>query len=171
MKKYISIIIISCFTLITSMQAQSNNSTPCSAKEYAQFDFWVGSWEVTNPNGSMAGSNKIEKIQGGCVLKENWTSATPGYTGTSYNFYNAAKKQWEQMWVDNQGGSLHLKGHKTGNQMILRTDDLVNADGKSFYHQITWTANNDGSVRQYWETFVKGADVAVAFDGLYKKKN
>ena len=152
------------------MQSQTSYNSPCSSKEYAQFDFWIGEWEVTNPDGSKAGENRIEKIQGECVLKENWTSATPGYTGTSYNFYNAAKKQWEQIWVDNQGGNLHLKGHRKGNKMILRTDDLINQEGKIFYHQITWTANKDGTVRQYWETFVEGVDVSVAFNGLYKRK-
>ena len=40
---------------------------------------------------------------------------------------------------------------------------------KTFYHQVTWTDNEDGSVRQLWETFTEGKDVVVAFDGLYKK--
>lgn len=171
MKSYILIISIVLFTIPVDTHAQTNPNSPCSSKEYTQFDFWEGSWDVTNPNGSKAGTNAIEKIQGGCVLKENWTSATPGYTGTSYSFYSATKKQWEQMWVDNQGGSLHLKGHKKGNQMILRTDDFLNSEGKTFYHQVTWTANTDGTVRQHWQTFTEGAEVVVAFDGLYKKSN
>ena len=171
MNRYAFVSLVVFFLIQFTVKAQSNNNSPCSAVEYRQFDFWEGNWEVTNPNGTAAGTNSIESIQGGCVLKENWTSATAGYTGTSYNFYNANKKQWEQIWLDNQGGSLHLIGHKKGNQMILRTEDFVNGDGKTFYHQITWTANHDGTVRQLWETFTEGADVAVAFNGLYKKKN
>ena len=28
---------------------------PCSAPEYHQFDFWLGDWEVTTPDGKPAG--------------------------------------------------------------------------------------------------------------------
>ena len=162
-------IIASLFSITLSAQNIQTSTCNCCTETHAQFDFWVGEWTVTQPNGSPAGKNSLEKIQDQCVLKENWTSAKEGYTGTSYSFYNAETKQWEQVWIDNQGGSLHLKGHKKDNQMILRTDDAKNKDGEIFYHQITWTDNKDGSVRQLWETFTEGKDAVVAFDGLYKK--
>lgn len=76
---------------------------------------------------------------------------------------------WEQLWIDNQGQSLHLKGHRTGNQMILKTDVENDKKGNPFYHRVTWTANEDGTVRQYWETVTNDKTVTVAFDGLYKK--
>ena len=117
------------FTLL----AQNSQSVTCNCctETHAEFDFWIGEWTVTQPNGSPAGKNSLDKIQDKCILRENWTSAKGGYTGTSYSFYNVQKKQWEQVWVDNQGGSLHLKGHKKGNQMILRTDDAKNQEGKN----------------------------------------
>ncbi|NRB58480.1 MAG: hypothetical protein HRU50_00900 [Winogradskyella sp.] len=148
-----------------------NNTCACCTEKHSEFDFWIGTWEVTNPNGTKAGHNVLIKVEDNCVLRENWTSATPGYTGTSNSFYNSKTNQWEQVWVDNQGQSLHLKGNKVGNQMILRTDDEKNAGGKIFYHQVTWTDNADGTVRQKWETFTEGQDVVVAFDGLYKPKD
>jgi len=37
-------------------------------------------------DGTKAGQNSIVKGEGNCVLRENWTSATGGYTGTSINF-------------------------------------------------------------------------------------
>ena len=151
-----------------SLNAQTKNCNCCTDNHKA-FDFWIGSWTVTNPDGTAAGKNIIKKIQNNCILQENWTSASPGYTGTSNNFYNAKAKQWEQIWIDNQGGSLHLKGNRKGNQMILQTDEETNKDGLIFYHRFTWTNNEDGTVRQYWETITEGKDIAVAFDGLYKK--
>ena len=154
------------------MTAQTDfNSQKCSCctKVYAQFDFWIGNWNVTKPDGSLAGRNTIDKIQDECVLRENWTSVTPGYTGVSHSFYNNKTKQWEQVWVDNQGGSLHLKGRRKGNQMILKTDTAKNKNGEIFYHKVTWTKNEDGTVRQLWETFTEGKEPQVAFDGLYKK--
>ena len=54
--------------------------------------------------------------------------------------------------------------------MILQTDEETDKDGLIFYHRVTWTHNEDGSVRQYWETITEGKDIAVAFDGLYKKQ-
>ena len=151
-----------------SLNAQTNTCKCCTEKN-SEFDFWIGSWSVTAPNGKQAGTNKIEKIQDNCVLRENWTSATPGYTGTSYNFYNSQTKQWEQLWVDNQGGFLHLKGNRKGNQMILQSDEFTNDKEEPYFHRITWTLNEDGSVRQYWETITNKKDTVVAFNGLYKK--
>ena len=161
-----------CFSLflMTNLNAQNQNACNCCTEKHAEFDFWIGTWEVTNPDGSAAGKNVIDKIQDNCILRENWTSATPGYTGTSNNFYNIRTKQWEQIWIDNQGGNLHLKGNRKGNQMILQSDELTNKEGKPFYHRITWTKNDNGTVRQLWETITEGKDVNVAFDGLYKKK-
>ncbi|EDP71671.1 Tetratricopeptide repeat protein [Flavobacteriales bacterium ALC-1] len=166
MKTLFIAVILSFFTLSISAQ---NNNCKCCTKQHSEFDFWIGTWEVTNPDGSKAGKNKIEKVQGECVLQESWTSASSGYTGTSNNFYNLKTKQWEQIWIDNQGASLHMKGNKIGDQMILRTDDETNAQGKTFFHRVTWTANEDGTVRQLWETITDKTEVTIAFDGLYKK--
>ena len=55
--------------------------------------------------------------------------------------------------------------------MILKTDEETNKQVQPFYHKVTWTLNDDGSVRQYWETITNDNNVTVAFDGLYKKKN
>lgn len=136
--------------LILNVNAQENNCVCCTDK-HGEFSFWEGEWEVSLPNGNKAGTNTLRFIQNKCVLEENWISATPGYTGTSHSFYNASKKQWEQIWIDNQGASLHLKGNKKGNQMILLTDAALNKDGDSFVNRVTWTDNKDGTVKQFWE--------------------
>ena len=167
MKTQFLIIIGIIFTFTIS--AQSNNCACCTEK-HSEFDFWIGTWEVSNQNGTKAGVNIIEKVQDNCILQENWVSATPGYTGTSNNFYNSKTRQWEQIWIDNQGVSLHLKGNKIGNQMVMRTDDEINQEGNSFYHKITWTDDKDGTVRQLWETITDEGKVTIAFDGIYKKK-
>lgn len=167
--KYIFTLIFTSFFVFTGFS--QTNTCACCSEKHAEFDFWIGTWDVTNANGAKAGTNIIKKVQDKCVLQENWTSASPGYTGTSNNFYNLKTKQWEQLWVDNKGTHLKLKGNKIGNQMIMRTDDEINKDGKTFYHRITWTANKDGSVRQLWETITDKTEITVAFDGLYKKRD
>ena len=58
---------------------------PCSQDAYKQFDFWLGTWEVSTPNGAVAGTNEITSEENGCLILEAWTSATGG-TGQSYNY-------------------------------------------------------------------------------------
>jgi hypothetical protein len=155
--------------VVQNLNAQ-NNACNCCTETHSEFDFWVGEWTVTNPDGTAAGTNRIEKVQNNCILQENWTSAQGNFTGTSNNFYNYKTKQWEQIWIDNQGQSLHLKGNRNGNQMILQSDEENNKDGLPFIHRVTWTKNVDGTVRQHWETITEGKEITVAFDGLYIKK-
>ena len=160
------ILIIAFLTPAATIAQQA--TVPCSSEQHAQFDFWLGSWRVIASD-QAAGNNIIEKIEDGCVLLENWSSATSPYTGTSYNFYNQQEKQWEQLWLDNQGGFLKLAGNRIGNQMILKSIPAENAQGDEVTQQVSWTNNEDGSVRQLWEILTKGKDTQVAFDGLYQK--
>jgi hypothetical protein len=152
---------------VSTANAQDAACKCCNAQSSA-FDFWLGEWNVTDAAGKAAGQNSIDKIQNGCVLRENWTSASPGYTGTSYNFYNYESKKWQQLWLDNQGGSLQLVGERVGNQMIMSSEQTTNNQGQEVQHRITWTLKDDGSVRQLWET-TTGTESQVVFDGLYKK--
>ncbi|WP_282135555.1 hypothetical protein [Seonamhaeicola maritimus] len=155
------------FSLTISAQ---NNTCKCCTENNDAFDFWLGEWEVFNKNETIAGYSNITQIQNNCVILENWKSAKGNYTGTSNNFYNVKTKQWEQIWIDNQGGVLHLKGNRVENQMILSTEEETNEKGQRVKNRVTWTKNEDGTVRQYWEIITDGKDIAVAFDGLYKKK-
>ncbi|MBC8756591.1 hypothetical protein H2O64_18105 [Kordia sp. YSTF-M3] len=154
-----------------SMTVNAQQDTcACCTENHQAFDFWVGTWNVTNTDGTPAGKNIITKIEDECVLRENWTSAKGGYTGTSYNFYNAQKKQWEQIWIDNKGGSLHLKGNRVGNEMILQSDEVTSPKGQKYVNRVTWTLNENGSVRQHWETSGDQKTWATVFDGLYVKE-
>ncbi|MEP2935039.1 MAG: hypothetical protein ABJM06_04940 [Gilvibacter sp.] len=156
--------------IITYSGFAQNEDCACCSTNHTAFDFWIGEWTVTNPNGSYAGSNVIDKIQDNCILRENWTSATPGYTGTSTNYYNSAKKQWIQLWVDNQGQSLYLYGNLKDGAMVLQSDPTSGQNGLTI-NRVSWTPNSDGTVRQHWETSTDdGVTWATAFDGLYTPK-
>lgn len=168
MKKIIYLIAVFYSVVVQAQQ----NPCACCSKDHTAFDFWIGTWNVINPDGTNAGKNVITKIEDNCVLRENWTSAKGNYTGTSYNFYNAQTNQWEQIWIDNKGGNLHLKGQRVGNQMILQSDELQNKEGDTYVNRVTWTLNDDGSVRQHWETSNNQKKWITVFDGLYvKEKN
>ena len=135
--------------------------------ESRQFDFWIGEWNVTTPDGRPAGISKIEPIAGHTGLLENWTGAGGG-SGKSLNAYNRAKKQWQQFWVGG-GGVLELSGGLVEGRMVLSGEHDVG--GKRMLERITWTPNPDGSVRQHWEQSTDGGKTwSTAFDGLYRKK-
>lgn len=157
------------FISVLTGYTQNNDSCNCCTDNQKAFDFWIGDWIVTaQGDGTLAGYSKIRQEEGNCVIKENWTSAKRGYTGTSLNFYNQKEEQWEQLWVDNSGAFLKLKGNKGGNKMILSSDEFAR-DGKALRNRITWFDNEDGTVRQLWEVLEGDKVIQVAFDGLYKK--
>ncbi len=167
MKKFLLLLGLLTFS---TLSGQNTSSCNCCSEDQKAFDFWIGNWEVTNSsNGTAAGTSVISREEDGCVIRENWTSATPGYTGTSLNFYNAQSEQWEQLWVDNTGAFLKLKGNREGNQMILTSDEFTKDDGKMYRNRVTWTKNDDGTVRQHWEV-LQGGEATTAFDGLYRPK-
>jgi len=162
-------IVLACFFQLV-LHAQDARHCNCCSENHRAFDFWIGAWEVVNTqDGSPAGSSLISKEEDGCVIRENWTSAKAGYTGTSLNFFNAKTNQWEQLWVDNAGAALKLKGNRVGNQMILTSEEFTKSDGKQYINRITWTKNDDGTVRQLWEVLDENENATIAFDGLYRK--
>ena len=153
--------------LISTVHAQDNNCICCTQKHQA-FDFWKGKWQVFTPDGKLAGTNTIAKIQNDCILHENWISSNGGFTGTSYNFYNINTGQWEQLWIDNQGQNLHLKGGLKNGSMVLQSDPLQQKDGSLLINKVTWTPLKEGQVRQLWETKKGNAEWVTVFDGTYK---
>jgi hypothetical protein len=140
----------------------------CPAEVRRQFDFWVGDWSVT-VNGQHAGDNRIDRILEGCALLENWTG-NGGMSGKSLNFYDPARQQWHQTWIDDRGGSLGLDGKFSDGKMVLSGAKQDQA-GKTTINRITWSALPSGQVRQVWEqSSDDGKSWAVAFDGLYTRK-
>ena len=69
-------------------------------------------------------------------------------------------------------GSVYLEGglNKTG-AMVLSDKDLAISKISGTINRVTWTPNEDGSVRQFWESSTDNGDTwSVAFDGLYTPK-
>ena len=149
---------------------QTARHATCTAPEHHQFDFWIGEWDVTLPNGKVAGTNRIEPILNGCALRESWTGAAGG-SGTSYNAYDRSRRRWHQTWVDAQGNLLQLDGAFSGGKMTL-TGETVDSTGATATQRIIWEQTAPGQVRQLWETSTDGgATWTTAFDGRYRKRS
>lgn len=153
-----------------TVAAQGAPPPACNRPEHRQFDFWLGEWEVTGAKGNKAGTNRIQAINGGCALREEWTGTT-GFTGTSLNAFDASSGRWHQTWVGSDGLVLMLDGGIRDGAMEL-TGTTRGSDGTVTRHRIRWTplGGTPVTVRQLWETSGdEGKTWTVAFDGTYRR--
>lgn len=152
--------------LLIQVFAFQTHASACESEEYRQFDFWLGTWEVSNPQNDQISKSKISLINDGCTLLEEYSTSS-GYKGKSLNSFNSATKLWHQTWMDNTGLVLILNGQFDGQSMILSHHAIKSS---AVLNQITWTPNVHGTVRQHWQTSKdNGKTWQTAFDGLYTK--
>ena len=155
--KWILVLFVTLFHFRSFAQ---QNTTPCSAPEASQFDFWVGDWNLTW-NDSLHGTNHIEKLYGNCTIHENFKDPRSNFLGQSWSVYNPVAKLWQQTWIDNQGGYIVLTGNKEGNSIILKTQERATPNGKRqmrmVYENITpnsfdwkWEQSTDSGIS--WKT-------------------
>ena len=144
-------------------------SGPCQAPGYDQFDFWLGDWEVTSPDGTVQGRNVITSEENGCLIVERWRS-TSGGTGQSYNFYDPVTETWRQVWVST-GALIDYEGGltDTGSMKLEGTITYQNSGITApFFGE--WTPNEDGSVTQHFEQYDAETEQWTPwFTGLYTK--
>ncbi len=157
---------------VGSITAQQQSPPPtCDGPEYRQFDFWLGSWDVLGADRkALEGTNDITLEENGCLIHEHWKASDGTQIGQSFNFFDRQDKQWHQVWVESHGGVLALAGRYEKQQLVYlgsRTD----AQGKAVMQKLTFFRNDDGTVRQLWESSADaGKSWKVVFDGLYKKR-
>jgi hypothetical protein len=162
-------VLLAAATLTQAQDSSQPAPTPCSAPEHRQFDFWVGDWEVTQPDGTVAGTNRIEIILGGCVLQESWRSANGKSVGHSFNLY-ARDGRWHQTWVDNSGLLLELVGGLEDGRMVM-SQERTTPDGQKALHEISWTKLETGQVKQHWRfTTDDGQTWKDVFVGIYTRQ-
>jgi hypothetical protein len=172
MKKKLEILLI---LILVCSQIQTSyaqyNDCACCKPEFQQFSFWEGDWEVFGYDGAKLGTNKIVFLQNNCVLQENWNGLSEDDSGTSYNFYNAEKKQWQQVWVSNKAYVLELKGNLIDSSMVLKSDLVKDFKGNAVINQVTWTKQLNGDVKQLWQVSADNEKTwTIQFYGIYKRK-
>ncbi|MDA0196282.1 MAG: hypothetical protein O2887_08975 [Bacteroidetes bacterium] len=156
--------------LSVSQLSLAQTNCACCTDYHKQFDFWVGDWIVNDTTGIKVGENLIVKLEDDCIINEHWEGAG-GSTGRSYNYFNLSDSTWNQVWIDNSGSNLVLKGKAKENQMILKSELIKGTRVDWYRNKITWTKNNDGTVTQFWEILDKNDNLlSVAFKGIYIRK-
>jgi hypothetical protein len=160
-----------CATIQGAQGAGKESSESCSSDtEFGEFDFWIGSWDVSVASGEIAGQNQITKEQGGCVLVERWVGAR-GSTGISMNYFDRESGQWVQNWVGSSGSLIDIRGGLVEGSMVLEGEiqDLAVGGGNKF--RGTWTLLADGRVRQFFEESPDGGKTWKPwFEGFYTRR-
>ncbi|HUF27874.1 MAG TPA: hypothetical protein VMM18_12940 [Gemmatimonadaceae bacterium] len=170
MSSYVGLL-VSCILLVCAAargHAQSTLDSACTAPEHRQFDFWVGTWAVTDSAGRQLGTNDISRIAGGCGLHEHWRGGQGG-EGMSLNTWQPALGRWTQFWVGS-GTVLHLTGGlDTLGRMVL-AGDRTTPQG-TVRDRITWEPLDAATVGQRWEVSRdRGASWQTIFEGIYGRR-
>jgi hypothetical protein len=141
-------------------------TAPCAqpGSPWRQFDFWVGSWDVYDRSGNLVGKSRIERILGDCVVLENWKGTSEG---KSWNTWNAARKRWEQSWVDSSASPVFFTGQLENGVMVYHSDQ-PQPDGKPYERRLTFTPLPGKRVRQFSQgTADAGKTWTTEYDLIY----
>ena len=116
----------------------------------SDFDFWLGSWQVTDPSDGSTGTNRIRRILGGRVIEERFTFPGPGgkpYRGRSHTVH-VDGRGWCQTWVDSGGLYLDFVGAMTGD--VMRLERCVVVAGVPVRQRMEWSAIGTDSLVWQW---------------------
>ena len=156
----------------TQASAPVRAPTPCAnAPERHRFDFWIGEWTVTAPNGGPAGSSSIQSVSGGCALLENWSSANGGH-GKSLNAFNPAVGQWQQYWIGQDGSPTEFRESSwVGSSLVFRAHVPAAGHSRATEMRLTFTPLDSNTVRQLGESSTDGgATWKTTYDLLYHRR-
>ena len=156
------IALISCLLLMFSGFAAAGEDAaktkpprPCDLPEGAQFDFWLGEWDVTWTDAkgqTQKGSNRIHKILGSCIVEENFSGG--GFEGRSWSVYNPQTKKWQQTWVDSTGGYMVFTGTFADGKMELRMAPVKTKDGKNLVRRMVFRNIDKNGFTWDWQSSV-----------------
>ena len=143
-------------------------SRPCVYQpEYKQFDFWVGEWVVTS-DGQQVATSSIQRIVDGCIIYENYTQAD-GFTGKSFNFFDASLRRWRQTWVDGTGRVSEFVGEYKDGAMRYEGESHLQ-DGTKILRRMTLFNLAPDRVRQFSQASADGGQTwTVTYDFIYTR--
>jgi hypothetical protein len=143
---------------------------PCEHdKQFSEFDFWIGKWDVHVANGALVGYNEITRVQRGCLLLEDWTNVSGG-GGESINYVDKITGEWVQVWNDASGSQINIRGGMTDEGMLMVGTLHTVGTGETKPFRALFTLLPDGRVRQFFEHSDDGGETWVSwFEGFYTR--
>lgn len=184
--KIVAVIGMSLFLLVSLLALNGNVSagevavTSCADEANMQrLDFWLGEWNVHVSDDAgqeiLVGTNRIEKILGGCAVAEYWESSRGG-EGRSLFYFHPQEERWKQVWVTARalavGGLKEKAEQKDYEGKGIRFQGRIGLpDGGHVLDRTTLLPLPDGSVRQHIEYSTDdGANWQTSFDAIYRRR-
>ncbi len=162
------------FALAASPALAQAGAPACTGDVHDDFDFWVGEWNVYAPGneeglGPYVGHNSVERIHGGCLITEHWVN-TAGAGGESMNMYDPLIGAWRQVWMSNGWYIDYTGGLNEAGEMVLTGESYTIPTETRTGMRGTWTLQEDGSVRQFFEQQDADGNWQPAFTGIYVRE-
>lgn len=164
------------FAFIASLliaQAAAGQAPPlpsCNDPAFAALDFWVGEWDVY-PSGkdNLVAHSRIEKLYGGCAIRENWMPLR-GNAGGSLSGFDPSTGRWHQTWIGSAPGVVRFEGGPAGDRMVLTGWwPGSGPGGEDGLTRMTYSRLEDGAVRQFGEFSADhGVTWQPSFDFTYR---
>lgn len=123
-------------------------------EETAQFDFFVGDWEVTyerligseDPAETTSATDTVRYVMGGHAIEQSWSGIIQGEETVAWtlNRYNPEEELWEQMWWDSDfSGLFRTRGTCEDDACDLRPFYFTAIDENSFVWR--WNASQNSA--------------------------
>jgi hypothetical protein len=130
----------------------------CETGEHRQFDFWVGRWDVyRSDTNQLVAHSLIEKLYGGCAVRENWMPLNGFGAGGSLNSYRPEKKKWRQVYTGAANGWAEYSGGMDRDAMVLVGTQIM-PNGTRTPVRITYKRGESGSILQIGEQSPDGGE-------------
>jgi hypothetical protein len=144
----------------------------CASPGHAQFDFFVGEWDVyANGSDTLVARSKWERLYNGCAVRENWMPLS-GNDGGSLNAYDPATARWRQVWIGSGGGMVEFAGGASDAAIVLTGWWAGSGpNGEDGLIRMTYSRLDDGAVRQLGEFSAdQGLSWQPSFDLVYRPR-
>jgi hypothetical protein len=119
----------------------------------------------------MVANSRIERLYGGCVVRENWMPLR-GTGGGSLNSLDPATGRWHQQWIGSSPGRVDFEGGPVDGGMVL-TGYWQNFGGPGQHAMVrqTFVRIDADTVRQHGEASTDhGLTWATRYDFLYRRR-
>lgn len=156
----------------TTVASPVTRSPPprCEGPLYEAFDFWVCQWDVFTAQGDKpVAKSVIERLYGGCAIRENWMHLY-GAGGGSLSGRDPATGRWHQTWIGSTPGPVHFVGGPSGGKMVLTGSwPGSGPKGEDGLTRMTYSRLEGSAVRQHGEFSADhGLTWQTTFDFTYR---
>ena len=160
--------LLAAYSILLFSEAQGQdrepvNSNPCDAPEAREFDFWIGSWDITQKilrrDGTWlelpATTNVVKDLEG-CALVEHWEGTVEFFwegmkepqamRGLSVRSYDPETKQWRIYWMDTRHPKFGVFEGRFRDSIGTFLKSSTAADGKPLLTRIRFSNMSGESV-------------------------